>query len=113
MPDVTHNTARRRFEAATEGGTAVAYYTRDGDTVTFTHTEVPEAAEGKGVGSALARAALAWARGEGLGVVPMCPFFAAYMARHPDTLDLVGPEARKWLDPDYDEPRHEGPKQRR
>jgi len=56
------------------------------------HTEVPESAEGKGVGSALARAALDHARREDLSVVPRCPFMASYIRRHPEYGDLV--EAR-------------------
>src|SRR5690606_17493780 len=54
-----------------------------------THTVVETAAEGRGVGSALARTALDAARAEGLRVVPQCPFIAAYIARHPDYADLV------------------------
>ncbi len=100
---ITHNAARHRFETETDAGLAQAQYTRDGDEVTFTHTEVPDAANGQGVGTALVEAALAWAREEGLGVVPMCAFFAAYMAEHKSTHDLVRAPSQKWLDPDYDE----------
>jgi len=105
MLDVTHNAAHHQFEADTPAGLALAAYEREGATVVFTHTEVPEEAEGQGVASALTRAALDWARTEGLSVVPMCPFFAAYMARHRETHDLVREADRKWLDPDYDEKR--------
>ena len=55
----------------------------------FTHTEVPRALEGKGVGNVLAKTGLEWARSEGLRVIPICPFVAAYIARHPDYADLV------------------------
>ena len=104
-PTVTHNAERHRFEAHVEGGTAHADYNRAGRRVTFYHTEVPAEAEGRGVGASLVAAALDWAEREGLGVVPQCPFFAAYLARHPDRQALVPADARKWLDPDYDEPR--------
>ncbi len=99
----SHDPARHRFTADTDAGLAELQYTREGDTATFTHTEVPDAANGQGIGTALVEAALAWARGEGLTVVPMCPFVAAYMADHPETHDLVGAAGKKWLDPDYDE----------
>lgn len=81
---LTHDAAAQRFEATTEHGVAVANYQRDGNAVLFTHTEVPEAAQGQGVGSALIGKALAWAKGEGLEIVPLCPFVAAYVKEHLD-----------------------------
>ena len=39
--------------------------------------------EASGVGSALARVALEYARGAGLVPVPVHPFIASYMRRHP------------------------------
>ncbi|HLT85773.1 MAG TPA: GNAT family N-acetyltransferase [Phototrophicaceae bacterium] len=81
---------RHRFEAtAGDELLGVAVYEREDGRVTFTHTVVETAAEGRGVGSALARTALDAARAEGLRVVPQCPFIAAYIERHPDYADLV------------------------
>ncbi len=60
-----------------------AYQMRDG-VVRFTHTEVFDAYEGKGVGAALVRAALDDVRSRGLLVEPACPFVAAFIARHED-----------------------------
>ncbi len=81
---------RHRFEAtAGDELLGVAVYEREDGRVTFTHTVVETAAEGRGVGSALARTALDAARAEGLRVVPQCPFMAAYIERHPDYADLV------------------------
>lgn len=99
-PAVTHHAAAHRFEAETPAGLAHADYELRGGEVYFTHTEVPEHAEGQGVGSALVRAALAWADAEGLAVVPVCPFFAAYVAAHPDALRLVPPHARHYVPSD-------------
>ncbi|MFY7069341.1 GNAT family N-acetyltransferase [Nocardiopsis changdeensis] len=44
---------------------------------------------GQGVGSALARAALDEARAANLRVLATCPFFAGWIARHPDYQDLL------------------------
>lgn len=71
------------------GGIATAEYARRGDRMILRHTQVPGEAEGSGVGSALARAALGYARAEGLRVVPRCPFMASYIRRHPEYQDLV------------------------
>lgn len=85
---VSHRPDSHRFVATTDAGDAVLTYRLDGDRIVFEHTVVPEAAEGQGVGSSLAKAGLAHARSEGLRVVPQCPFVAAYMERHPETHDL-------------------------
>lgn len=91
---VEDNTAAHRFEARVEGELAVAEYRRDGDTIAFTHTGVPEAIGGRGVASALAHTALEQARAQGLTVLPLCSFFAVYIRRHPEYADLVPPEYR-------------------
>jgi len=79
-----------RYEAH-EGGelAGVAAYERGDGVVTFTHTVVPDAYSGQGVGSALARTALDDARAQGLSVVPRCSFIAAWIERHPEYADLV------------------------
>ena len=82
--DVTDNKTESRFELATDAGPAIAAYTLDGDTITFTHTVVPPEAEGQGVGSTLIAGALADAKARGLKVVPQCAFVAAYLRRHPE-----------------------------
>jgi predicted GNAT family acetyltransferase len=86
---VRDNRTEQRFELAAEGGVAVAYYMRTPDTITFTHTEVPPAMKGGGVGSRLIKAALDRVRAEGLKAVPQCPFVAAYIRKHPEYADLV------------------------
>src|SRR3712207_7478230 len=48
------------------------------------HTEVDDQFEGRGIGSALARGELDAARADGLDVLPLCPFMAAYIRDHPD-----------------------------
>jgi len=65
-----------------------AYRRRDGR-IAFTHTEVDESCEGRGFGSRLAAAALEDARRRELEVVPLCPFIAHYIERHPEYQDLV------------------------
>lgn len=65
-----------------------AYRCRNGR-IAFTHTEVDESCAGRGYGSLLAAAALEEARREGLDVVPLCPFIARYIERHPEYEPLV------------------------
>ena len=89
MNQVTDNTSENRFELEVNGATAIAAYRIEGESIAFTHTEVPEALEGQGVGSALIRGALDQVRSRGLKVVPRCEFVRGYIERHPEVQDLV------------------------
>ncbi len=86
---VRHNEAENRFEIDAGDEPGVTQYIRKGDHIFFTHTEVPAAAEGQGLGNALAEAALGYAEREGLHVVPRCQFIAAYIKRHGQYQHLV------------------------
>ena len=95
---IRDNPERHRFEADLgDGSFAIAEYTLPAGKIMFTHTEVPEAHEGKGIGSALIRYALDAARRRGLKVIPICPFFAAYMQKHAEMQDLLDPDWRRKL----------------
>ena len=95
---VRDNPERHRFEIDLGDGTfAIAEYTLRPGKIMFTHTEVPEAHEGKGIGKTLIRFALDAARDRGLKVIPICPFFAAYMQKHGEVQDLLDPAWRKKL----------------
>jgi predicted GNAT family acetyltransferase/glutaredoxin len=89
-PQVRHNPDESRYEI-TIGDRMIGFaaYRRRGDNVVFTHTEIDPSCEGRGYGSLLVAHALADVRRQGLTVVPLCPFVAAYVARHPDEQDVV------------------------
>lgn len=89
---VRNNEDASRFEIDVDGELGVSQYHRRNGKIIFTHTEVPRKAEGKGIGNALAKAALDYARSEGLRVVPRCPFIAAFIKRHREYQDLVDDE---------------------
>jgi predicted GNAT family acetyltransferase len=79
-----------RYLARVDGEVAgFAAYRLRGERIVFTHTEVDPSYEGKGVGSALAKAALDDVRQRGLTMVLVCPFMTAYVQRHPEYADLV------------------------
>jgi predicted GNAT family acetyltransferase len=88
---VVDDPAEQVFLARLEDGTTAggAYYRRAGGVVTFTHTEVDPAYEGRGIGSQLAAGALAQVRAAGETIVPLCPFIKAYVQRHPEYADLL------------------------
>ena len=87
---VVDNPAKHRLEAdLADGSLAIGEYRLEPGKIVFTHTVVPPAHEGQGIGSALIRFGLNVARERGLKVVPVCPFFAAYIQKHPEEQDLV------------------------
>jgi uncharacterized protein len=87
MPNaVRDNPQRSRFELDADGHIAFSNYRRDGNTVTFMHTEVPKELEGRGIGSALVRGELEIARAQGLTIAATCPFVRAYIAKHPESV---------------------------
>ena len=94
---VRDNPEKSRYEVSVDGRLAgFAQYRLDGERITMYHTEVEPEYEGRGVGAELARGALGDVRRRGLVVVPLCPFIAAYIRRHPgDYLDLVVPSLRE------------------
>ena len=96
---VRHAPESERYEALADGLLAgFAAYRSDEGAVVFVHTDVDDAFRGRGVGGALAREALADVRRQGLRAVPMCPFFAAWIRRHPDYRDLVPEESLHLVD---------------
>ena len=53
------------------------------------HTEVPASLGGRGVGSQLAEKTLADIERQGLRLVPLCPFVAGYIHKHPEWKRIV------------------------
>ncbi len=91
MPDieVVDHPEASRYEACVGDGVAVLEYQLKPGEIVLAHTEVPDAAEGHGIGQALVRHALDDARARGKKVVPSCPFVLAWIAGHPEYKDLV------------------------
>ena len=90
MAQVTDNAARHRFELAEDGGVSFADYRREPGRLVIPHVEAPVALRGTGAAGRLMEGVLAMARGEGLKVVPLCGYAAAYIRRHKEHQDLLG-----------------------
>lgn len=77
MIEIKNNVAGNVYEAFLDGKVAGAcHYRLDGKTITFTHTVVDPAFEGKGFGSALAKHVLDDSRALGLKVQVAIPLRA-------------------------------------
>ena len=86
---IEHHLEHKRFEVNVEGLRAILEYMKVGDTLIFTHTEVPEKLEGKGIGGALAKTALEYVTNQNLSAAALCPFVKAYLQRHPEYHSLI------------------------
>lgn len=92
---ITHRETDQCFEAELDGARGILRYRRVGiasgpDRVLIPSVVVDPAIEGRGVAGALTRAALDWARQEGLCVEPICPYVVAWLRRHPEYGDVTG-----------------------
>jgi predicted GNAT family acetyltransferase len=88
--NVVHNVERKQFEVNIASYVAELAYYINGNVIVFTHTGVPSALEGQGVGSKLVKAGLHYARENKLKVESTCWFVSGYINRHPEVQDLVG-----------------------
>ncbi len=82
-PSVHRDDDNNRFVLTVDGEeVGFAQYSRDGSSVSFTHTEVDPALRGKGLAEVLAADALAEVARDGDTIVPLCPFIAEYLRNH-------------------------------
>ena len=86
---VVHNASNQRFEINIDGQLSVLEYTFKNHRLFLTHTEVPPALEGQGLGTKLAHVALEYARQNDLAVVVICPLVKEYVDSHPEYQSFV------------------------
>jgi len=86
---VIHNIDKKCFEIHIEAQTAELNYHLFGNSIIFTHTGVPPALEGRGIGSLLVKTGLEYARKNNLKVESLCWFVSGYIQRHPEFQGLV------------------------
>ena len=86
---IVHNEAAKRFETSIDGHTGYISYKERDDKLVYDHTIVPQELGGRGVGSALVKEALNYARENDKKVVPQCSFVSSYIDKHPDYQDLL------------------------
>jgi predicted GNAT family acetyltransferase len=89
MSEIVDNTGRSRFELVENGRLAYADYRRDAGRLVIPYVEADPALRGTGAAGRLMEGVLATARAEGLKVVPICGYAAAYIRRHRQHHDLL------------------------
>ncbi len=96
-PDIRDEAENKRYALTVDGETAVVIYNLIQGGLMVTETIVPIPLEGRGIASRMARHVLADVKGRGLVILPVCPFFAAYLKKHPEWADVVHPTYRATL----------------
>lgn len=96
-PEIRDERDAKRYALDVEGQTAVVTYNLVVGGLMVTETLVPETLEGRGIASRLARHVLADVKARDLVILPVCPFFAGYLKKHPEWADIVHPTYRQTL----------------
>jgi predicted GNAT family acetyltransferase len=87
---VADNPDKARYEITADAEMAgFVDYRRSQNSIAFLHAEVDPPFRGRGIGGRLVQGALDSARGQGLEVLPLCPFVRSWIGEHPDYADLV------------------------
>lgn len=81
--------SKKRYEVLIDDSIAFIDYIIAKEKIHLTHTEVPKSMAGKGIGSALVLKVLEDIERQNLILVPLCPFVASYIKRHPEWNKLV------------------------
>ena len=64
-------------------------YTVAGSRIIIDHTQVSDALRGTGAGRRLVEASVQWARGEGVKLLPLCPFAKSVFDKTPELRDVL------------------------
>lgn len=78
-----------RLTEVVDGREAEIVFHRSGDRLVLTHTEVPSAIAGRGIGGALVARVVELAIAEHRTLVPVCPFARHWLGEHHDVRDRV------------------------
>ena len=90
MAEVRENPDENRFEIWVDDELAgFVQHHGPGPVVSLVHTEIAERFGGQGLAGRLIRETLDTERERGSKILPVCPFVQAFIAKHPDYLDLV------------------------
>jgi predicted GNAT family acetyltransferase len=96
MTELIHEPVQSRYELHGDEGELLGFiaYLPAGESTIIAHTEVAVEHEGEGVGGRLVRAVFEAVAADGRTVIPLCPFAAAYVRRHPELAAQVAPSMR-------------------
>lgn len=89
MYELIDNEKKSRYEYRIGRYRPMIEYCSSSGEIHLAHTHVPEALAGKGIATTLLRDVLRDIEQKGLKVVPVCPFIAHYLHKHPEWSHLL------------------------
>ncbi len=95
--EIRRNAELHRYELAQDGEVALVSYNLTDTHLMITETLVPRELEGRGLAKRLAAYVIEDAQARHLQLLPVCPFFAGYLQKHPEHAALVHPTYRNIL----------------
>lgn len=90
MDKVRHEAEKQQFVTTTDGKESVLKYEKEKPEIwNYKSTLVPEDQRGNGLGTALIKGALDYAKEAGVQVIPGCPAVKTYIDKHTEYRSLV------------------------
>jgi predicted GNAT family acetyltransferase len=93
--EIIHNIDKLQFEYKEGVELAKLEYRYHQESIAFTHTEVPEGLQGKGIAAALTKTAFAFAKETDKSVMMYCSYISTYVKRHPELKEQLNKEFHK------------------
>ena len=86
---ITHIPEENRFQTIVDGHVGYVEYVQRKGSIDIVHTIVPREIEGRGVASALVKAAYDYAIKNDLKVIVSCAYARGWSHRHPEYADIT------------------------
>jgi len=86
---ISDNQDQHRYEMQIDDQLLILEYIKTKEVIYLTHTEVSKKLEGQGYGSEFVKAVLKDVEQNNWKLMPLCPFVAAYIKRHPEWQTLL------------------------
>lgn len=96
-PEIRNNAEAKRYELPVDGEVAVLTYNLSALNLMITETLAPERLGGRGLAGRMAKHLIADARARNPVILPVCPFFSAYLQKHPEHVEAAHPTYRRIL----------------
>jgi len=89
MENIINNQSLSRFELQEQGQVAYADYMLNGTVLTIRLVFAPESLRGTGAAGRLMEGICLHARAQGLKIIPICGYAAAWLRKHQEHHDLI------------------------
>lgn len=88
--EIVHQPQQQMFKTVVDGRTAFVQYRLLNGSLDIIHTVVPKPIEGRGIASALVKAAYEYAAANGLKPEATCRYAFVWLERHPELKTISG-----------------------